>query len=175
VFVPFDVLLRVGLDVVVLEAAAERVKEGDAEAVRVEPIVLVPDDVEDVVFDLAGVDEEVLLEVVVLDDDVDAERVFVVIVLRVLREEEVDVLLTSAESVPFCVDTIVLVGKELLLIRFDARGDRVNVVVFVDVLDCVEVDVATTPLFNKYLESIFDSIYGGGLPTPNESKSSKKR
>jgi len=113
VFVPFDVLLRVGLDVVVLEAAAERVKEGDAEAVRVEPIVLVPDDVEDVVFDLAGVDEEVLLEVVVLEDDVDAERVFVVIVLRVLREEEVDVLLTSPESVPFCVDTIVLLGKEV--------------------------------------------------------------
>lgn len=151
VFVPFEVLLRVGLEVVVLDGAAERVKEGDEEAVRVDPIVLVPDGVAEVVLEVVVLEVDVLLEVAVLDEDVDAERVFVVTALIVIRGEALDVFVESAEFVPFRVDRIVILGKELGLILLDGYDVRVEVVVFVEVLDCVDVVVGAITLFTKYL------------------------
>ncbi len=126
---------------------------------------------EEDVFDTTDEGVVVLLDVVVFVLVVDGERVFedIPVLVKIGEEEDVFELPIVFEDVLDPV--IVFVVVELGLISAVAAGDLETVVVFVEVFDCVEVELNKIPPSNK-IRLLSNS---GGVvpidPTINSNKS----
>ena len=125
---------------------------------------------EDDVFDTAEEGVVVLLDVEVFVLVVDEERVFedIPVIVKIGEEEEVFELLVVFEDV---IDPVtVLVVVELGLISPVGNDDLESVVVFVEVFDCVDVELSKIPPSNK-----IRLLSKGGVvpidPTINNNKS----
>lgn len=149
-----DVLDIVGLAELVLDLAADEVKEGLAELVF--DIIPLLDNVgdDDGVFDILGLDDVVLVELVVLLEVADDVYVLLDVKLSVCFGDADDVLLVIPDAVTKFVFIGVLEGYEVGVKILLGILVLVNVTVLVDVLDMVDVDVGTT-LFIKRFLSLF--------------------